>query len=263
MSRYILILSLSLLGLYSQGQDTLTLKGVKNISVFNVDAKGNIFVADKEHTLYKFDPNGKLVTNVNIKAYGEIYSIDCSNPFEIYVFHQEQNVIVFYDNMLNTRGVINLNDYYFNTVCIARSFDNNIWLMDLTQYKLLKINKQGDVLTESPYLNNTLNESLDVFKIWEHNNDVFVADSSTGIYAFDMYATYRNTYPLKNLQNACHLKKDIAAVIGGSITRYNTLIQIPANMKIPVTNTGSFEYNAGKIYYLLGNKIVRLSISEK
>ena len=263
MLRYILILSLGLLAMQSLGQDTLALAGVKDISVFNVDAKGNIFVADKEHTLYKYDANGKLLMNVNIKAYGEIYSIDCSNPFEIYVFHKEQNIVVFYDNMLNIRGSIHLNDYYFNTACVARSFDNNIWILDLTQFKLLKINKQGDILAESPYLNNTLTQSLQVYKVWEHNNDVYLADSNAGIFTFDMYATFRNSYYIENLENACHIKSEMALIKNGQIQRYNELLLIPVPLKVRVENPTTFEYQAGRLYYALGSSIVRFPISEK
>ena len=201
--RYILIIINIVVGVQLSAQDTLTLTDVKDVTSFEMDLKGNIFVADQSLTLFKYSSEGKLLTNVSIKSYGPLTSIDCSNPFEIYTFHKDQNIIVFYDNMLNLRGELRLNDYFYNNVsCVARSFDNQIWVMDLSQFKLIKINKQGEVLAESPYLNNVLGNDLNTFKIWEFGNMVYVADSLVGIYEFDMYATYNSTYYLSGISEA-------------------------------------------------------------
>ena len=164
--RYILIIINIVVGFQLSAQDTLTLTDVKDVTSFELDLKGNIFVADQSLTLFKYSSEGKLLTNVSIKSYGPLTSIDCSNPFEIYTFHKDQNIIVFYDNMLNLRGELRLNDYFYNNVaCVARSFDNQIWIMDLSQFKLIKINKKGEVLAESPYLNNVFGSDLNTFKV--------------------------------------------------------------------------------------------------
>jgi len=65
--RYILILSF-LANSTVLRADTLTLSEAKSINLFTVDAKGNIYVADDEHTLHKYDAQGRLVTSVNIKT---------------------------------------------------------------------------------------------------------------------------------------------------------------------------------------------------
>lgn len=196
---FLLILVSLLQGQKSYAQDSVVLQGIESISTFEKDAEGNIYVADNEHSLIKYNKLGKQITNVNIKSYGTITSIDCSNPFEIYVYYQDQNIIVFYDNMLNSRGELRLNDYYFTNVsCISRSFDNNIWLIDMSEYKLIKINKKGDKLLETPYLYNILNSSLKAYKIWERGNFVFVADSANGVHKFDHYGTHMNTFYFKN-----------------------------------------------------------------
>ena len=82
--------------LFVKSQDTLALKNLKNITCLSIDAKGNKYLSDDSYTLYKYNVNNKLITNVNNKSYGNITSIDCSNPFEIYVFYKDQNIIVFF-----------------------------------------------------------------------------------------------------------------------------------------------------------------------
>lgn len=257
MLRYILITISAFLVLTGQAQDTLVLKEIKKISCFSVDTKGNMFVADKAFTLFKYNATGKLVTNVNIKSYGELTSIDCTNPFEIYAFYQDQNIIVFYDNMLNVRGELRLNNYFFNNVsCISRSFDNNIWLLDLSQYKLLKINKKGETIAESAFLNNVLGEELNTYKIWEENNNVYVADSAIGVFMFDIYATYASTFPIKNTHGVTSTKTALLFNQEGKLVRYNKLLREPVVTKLSVPKSTAFDAKLKNLIYTDGNKII-------
>ncbi|PCJ66058.1 MAG: hypothetical protein COA58_08265 [Bacteroidetes bacterium] len=257
MFRYILITISWFTAIQAVAQDTLILTEVEAISCFDVDVKGNYFVADKAFTLFKYDVKGKLITNVNIKSYGELTSIDCSNPFEIYAFYQDQNIIVFYDNMLNVRGELRLNDYYFNNVsCISRSFDNNIWIVDLSQYKLLKINKKGEIIAESPFLNNVLNQELNTYKIWDINNSVYIADSLVGVYQFDIYATYSKTYYIKNTKAVSSTKGMLFFKQEEKLISYNKLLREPLTIHSNLPKNTSFSFYQNKLTYFTKNKII-------
>jgi len=261
MLRYILITISGLLTLSGLAQDTISFAGVKNITSLAIDAKGNKYISDNSLTLYKFDAQGKLITNVNIKSYGEITTIDCSNAFELYVFHQDQNIIVFYDNMLNQRGEIRLNDFYFNNVaCVARSFDNNIWIVDLSQYKLLKINKKGEILAESPYLNNTLGNRLNPTKMWEENNDVYIVDTSNGIHQFDMYATFATTYFHPNIADACTIGNQLIIKQGEQLFKYNKLLRNPVLLKTKVPLQSPILCDKTYLYTIWGKRVLKQSL---
>jgi hypothetical protein len=255
--RYILITISFLLGMPIMAQDTLILKEVRETTCLEMDVKGNIFVADQSLTLYKYSLEGTLITNVSIKSYGELTSIDCSNPFEIYTFHKDQNIIVFYDNMLNVRGELRLNEHFFTNVsCIARSFDNQIWILDLSVFKLLKLNKSGEVLAESPYLNNVLGGDLNTFKIWEYNNMVYVADSVVGIYEFDMYATYSTTYYIAHVTAAESYPGGFYLSCQNQLWAYQMLAREPRNLKVALPQVTYFTTANRKMYYLYQNKII-------
>ncbi|MFB1003064.1 MAG: hypothetical protein QMC70_02850 [Bacteroidia bacterium] len=258
MLHYILITISVLASTLSLAQDTLSFPAVNNITSFAMDAKGNQYVSDNSLTLYKFDAAGKLITNVNIKSYGDITSIDCSNPFELYVYHQDQNIIVFYDNMLNQRGEIRLNDLYFNNVaCVARSFDNNIWLVDLSQYKLLKINKKGEKLAESPFLNNILGHTFNPTKMWEENNNVYIVDTSNGIHQFDMYATFATTYFHPGITDAFSLGDRFVLKQGTQLLTYHKLLRNPVELKITVPSAGILTYDKTFVYNSMGSKLIK------
>ena len=256
MLRYILIIISGFFTLLSSAGDTLKLKTIHSIESMCVDIKGNIFIADDAFTLYKFDANGNKITNVNIKAYGAITSIDCSNPFEIYVFHKDQNIVVFYDNMLNLRGEIRLNNYFlYNVSCVARSFDNNLWVVDLSQYKLLKINKIGEILSESPYLNNILNKELNIYTMWEYNNEVYLGDSLAGIYVFDMYATYRTTHFTPSNTASIGKGQNIYLSIDNILHQYHTTLRDLIKTNVILPDSTSFSLYNKRIYYHSGNSI--------
>ena len=257
MLRYILITISAIVAMHCNAQDTLVLKEIKNISCFSVDAKGNMFVADNAFTLFKYDITGKLITNVNIKSYGELTSIDCTNPFEIYAFYQDQNIIVFYDNMLNVRGELRLNDYFLNNVsCVSRSFDNNIWLLDLSQYKLLKINKKGETITSSAFLNNVLGEKLNTYKIWEEDNSVYVADSAIGVFVFDIYATYTSTFYIMGTNGVTSNKKSLLFNQNGKFVRYDKLFREPIKTGLTLPTSTSLDLRLKNVLYYDGNKII-------
>jgi hypothetical protein len=257
MLRYILITISGLIALQVSANDTIRLNDIHTITCISVDAKGNIFVADDAFSLYKFDESGKAITNVNIKSYGQISSIDCTNPFELYVFYKNQNIVVFYDNMLNVRGEIRLNDYYLNNVsCIARSFDNNMWVVDLSQYKLLKINKKGEILSESPYLNNTLDKELNIYTMWEYNNEVYLADSLVGIYVFDMYATYITTHYIAQHTASIGRGQNIYFSINGMLAQYHTVLRNLVNTEQVIPANTSFSLFDNSLYYYHTNTII-------
>lgn len=261
MLRYTLItISCILIGRAS-AQDTIVLQHINTIVCMSIDSKGNIFAADNNFTLYKYDTKGNPITNVNIKSYGEITSIDCTNPFEIYVFHKDQNIIVFYDNMLNVRGELRLNDYFLNNVsCVARSYDNNIWVVDLSQYKLLKINKIGEVIAESAYLNSTLSSELNIYSLWEFNNEVYLADSLIGVHIFDMYATYSTTHYTPKNKAAVGKNGRMYLSIAGKLHLYNTLARDLIKTELSLPDYTSFSLYNKALYYYSKNKVILKSV---
>ena len=87
-----------------------------------------------------------------------------------------------------------------NTTSVIAS---NPKFITLTASLELKINKKGEILAESPFLNNVLGEELNIYKIWEDGNSVYLADSAIGVYQFDIYATYSKTFYFKNTTSVC------------------------------------------------------------
>lgn len=188
------LITIALISLFQMGFADIPLDSNIQLSYMAIDAKGNFYVADKKNTLYKFDKLGKEITRVNTKLYGSVYSIDCSNPFELYVFYKDQNKVVFFDNMLNIRGELDLSPFGYGSIsAVARTFDNQLWLFNATDFELMKVSKSGEVLSSSGLLTNFVSQLVSPYAIIEYDNQVFLADSTAGILVFDMFATYSKT----------------------------------------------------------------------
>ncbi|MFY7901096.1 MAG: hypothetical protein ACOVNY_12990, partial [Chitinophagaceae bacterium] len=120
-------------------------------SNFYVDNFGNIFLITQSQQIKKYNANLDSVGIFNdIKRYGNIYSIDVSNPLKALVYYKDYASIIVLDRLLNNRNSIALRQQNFYQVgAIAQSYDNNIWLFDELEYKLKKIDETGKLLFES------------------------------------------------------------------------------------------------------------------
>ena len=240
-----------------QAQDTLTLPYVNEISAMSVDAKGNIFLADKSKTLYKIDSNGTVLTNVSTKVFGEIDKIDCTNPFEIYTYHKDQNIVAFYDNMLNLRGSIRLNSLFMNNIgAISRSYDNGIWIYDLSEYKLIKINKLGEILNSSYNLVNVLDDEIKVCDIQELGNNVFLVDSTRGILQFDLFGTYDKTFYLSGIQSALINEQGFIATLKNETIEYYFLSRDYDIIELMLPPAGVVAYSNKRLFSFSKNSII-------
>jgi hypothetical protein len=239
------------------GQKMIHLKGMQKIVSIEVDAKGQYFLADEAHTLFKLDSLGNIMTQVNTKLYGGISLIDVTNPFEIYTYHQEQNVLVYYDNMLNVRGKTYLNSLGLtNVASICRSFDNGFWVFDLMEFKLVRMDKRGNVLASSNNLINILQLELNPYKIIEHDKRIYLCDSVNGIFVFDIFGTYIKTIFSKSNNNAFVNKNIFYVLENDKIFGIHLQLKIPfKEVLLPSQYDKIVGINNRNIYLLLNGTI--------
>ena len=256
-SKHIILSAIfSALWVLTFANDTIVVEEVGEFVCLSVDAKKNFYVADNQHTLYKIDSSGNIITNVNTKIYGEINKIDCTNPFEIYTYHKDQNVVVFYDNMLNQRGIIRLNDIYLNNVAaIARTYDNGVWVYDVSEYKLLKINKLGEIVTASFNLMNLIHQEMNVFDIQEIDKGVYLIDSSLGLIKFDLFATFDRIISISNLESACVQNDGFVGTKNGAFIKYAFLSKNYSIKKMNLPPVG-IAASANKTHYTFTKNLI-------
>lgn len=173
---------------------------VSNVVCFSADNLGNIYTANSNGDIVKYDKEGTKTAVANNKLLGNVFSIDASNPFEIYVFYKEQNKVIYYDNQLNMLGQSNLEEGGFLMLStLARSYDGKIWLFDQSDMKLKKVKKDLNLELSSgnvrDYANNP--QFAPVY-IGDMNNAIYLFDSTSGLYEFDNFGNFVRTIELTN-----------------------------------------------------------------
>src|SRR5690606_24336325 len=100
---------LLLLTTTSHSQDSL-IKAIpiSGVSLMTIDPNGNIYAVNSNNTLLRFDRNGKPTGQYNNLQYGNLQSIDASNPLKILLFYPQFSRIILLDNMLSPKTNINL-----------------------------------------------------------------------------------------------------------------------------------------------------------
>lgn len=156
--------------------------------VVSADVLGNVYISGSGNTINKY-VNANLKFTQNIKLYGTLTSMDVSNPMEIYVFFKDAAQVLFLDNTLSFRGSMDLSGKGMVT-CMCRSFDNGIWLFDQAEMQLKKSDKSGNILQTAGNAAMTGARQLNPFAMQDDGNYIYVADSTSGFYVYDLNANF-------------------------------------------------------------------------
>lgn len=176
----------------SHAQWTLVKKIPGQFKALETDRLGNSYVINQHGTLIKFNEKGDSIAGFNdIKKYGDPSSMDVSNPLRPLLFYKNYSTIVALDQWLAKRFSIDLRKInIFSASRICNSYDNNIWIFDNQQFRLVKIDPTLQIIYETADLRQLLDEVPDPIYMRENGNQLQLYDSTQGWYRFDLYGGY-------------------------------------------------------------------------
>ncbi len=184
----------------SQVLDSTKLKSNFKLSAkyIQADELGNIYVVSATNQLYKYDQSGKILATLNYNYSGNITSIDASNPMELYVFYKEINRVIFLDNNLAYRGEIDLTkSNIIQASSVARSYDNGLWVFDLGDLQLKKLDKEGKQYQSSGNIKQFCNFNFVPNYLADNGKQVILSNDSVILF-FDVFASYTRTLKVNN-----------------------------------------------------------------
>jgi hypothetical protein len=136
----------SLLCLLLLKHDKVVIKLGDKPEIFACDNFDNVYIYSKQ-TLKKFNSSGKLESQNSSLGYGNVYSVDVSDPFQILLFYKEFNTVAILDNKLNIVGdTYQLDKFGFSTVeVVCKSKQFGFWILDSYAQKLMlySLNTKG------------------------------------------------------------------------------------------------------------------------
>jgi len=167
-----------------------------NYKDVEVDNLGNVYLINSINQIIKLNNNlDSLTTFNNTKRFGNIASIDATNPFKILVFYKDFATIIILDRFFNTINTIDLRKQNLQQIStIATSYDNKIWLFDEVDNKLKKIDDNGNVQTETVDFRMLFDTAFIPNQIIDANNKIYLANNTPIIAIFDYYGALKNNY---------------------------------------------------------------------
>ncbi|WP_462253018.1 hypothetical protein [Ferruginibacter sp.] len=231
---------------------------------FNVDNLDNIYLITAGNQLKKINGNGDSVGVFNdVKRYGNLFSIDVTNPLKILLYYKNFATVVVLDRFLNIRNTINFRKQNIFTVqSIGTSYDNNIWLFDEQDYKLKKIDEDGKLLQETTDFRMLFDSVPSPTQLTDKENFVYLYDAEKGFYIFDYYGAFKNRLPFLNWKNIAVSEKNMYGFADNKLYSYELNSLTLKEYKLPAFIASNAEIKAinGKIYLLKDDGIYIYSV---
>ena len=200
-----------------------------------LDNFGNLYVISSQGQIKKFTPTGDSAGVYNqVKKYGNLYSIDVSNPLKLILFYKEFSTVVVLDRFFAPLATLDLRKYsVLQPTAVGLSYDNNIWVFDEYDNKLKKIDEYGHQLLETPDFRTIFDQSTAPQKIINENGLVYLADSANGVFVFDNYGSYKKTIPMKSWQSITVNNHYVISTNNEIVTIYDTNSLMQMQRKTP------------------------------
>ena len=178
----------------------LILKAKQNY--FTGDNFGNVYLVNNEE-LMKYLASGKFFARYSNLKFGNITSLDATNPLKLLLYYRDFQQIVFLDNQLsNNSDAVSLEQLgYEQTDVVCAGANNSFWLYNKQNNELIRFNENLKRIASTGNLKQILQTELSPNFILEHNGFLFLNCPETGIYVFDIFGAFIKIVALKNLKH--------------------------------------------------------------
>lgn len=172
------------------------------ISFFELDILGQLYFINRSE-VKKYSADGKLLKTYSNLYYGDITYIDVSDPMNLLVFYEDNNLLLMLDNQLSIKNSpIDLNDLGYgqaNLVCL--SYGNGFWIFDPISQSLIRFNNLLGLTENSGNLLNITGYQLHPIQLIERDNQLILRDKEFGIFVFDRFGNYIKRLPFENIDD--------------------------------------------------------------
>lgn len=207
-------------------------------SHFTIDKFGNIYTAN-DKILQKFDSAFKLLYTYSDLNTGKLQLIDASNPLKLLLFYPEFASVSILDSRLSLQVEIDLRSInILQPTAICYSYNENIWVFDMQDFQLRRIDKRLKINNESGNLTQILGYSPHPDFMLEANNWLYVNNPESGILVFDIYGNYYKTIPIKDLHAFQIYNDQIFYTQEKHIGIYNLKKLFDREIQVPPNNDG-------------------------
>lgn len=239
------LLFIAILSITVKAQTIENTKVIKQIphkaKDFTTDRLGNSYLFN-HHNIWLYNSNGDSIASFNSRKYGDITSVDATDPYKILVFFNNYNLIIFLDNYLSINGdPVQLETLGFDQISMAcTSRGDGIWIFDAIKQKAIHLNEKFKADKESVNLSQWLGARIEPNFMLEYNNQLFINEEESGIYQFDHFATYLKKIPIIGLNSFQRVNEQLHYFQKTDFCEYNTATFDKACYQLPYSNALNF-----------------------
>ena len=178
---------------------TVTASIDMKVSIISATRQGDFMAADHKGNVHRIDTSGKILLSYTPHGQGSIFNLEAWQGIRTLVFFKDFQQIQFLDRFLTYSERIPLpQDIVGFARCMTIASDEQLWLIDDTDFALKKIHAKNLNLLSSTPLDLILPKGKYQFHFMrEYQNQLYVADSTVGIFVFDNMGNYRRMLPIK------------------------------------------------------------------
>lgn len=211
-----------------------------NLTQLKISSR-HLFAVKSNNQLLKLDTTGTRQASYDAQQYGKIHTYSINKGLKHMLYYRDFEVIQWLDPFFAEIKTIQLKDWnLFDIEALNQSSENGIWLFDQNLRKLRKYDWNGNELFSSVDLYTVTDVNLQIKKLWEHRNYIYLLNSEGDLLQFDNLGNYLKTNHW-NLQDEVvfhgpyvYFKK------GNTITRKQLNFDIMQEAEV-VTDVGEFE----------------------
>ncbi|HVA98711.1 MAG TPA: hypothetical protein VNG53_07425 [Bacteroidia bacterium] len=223
---------------------------------FTTDNLQNLYLV-KNNLLEEFDENGNLLKTYSNNSLGNISYVDATNPLKIILFYSDFSQIVFLDNTLSQNGSpVSLSDIGLSQAQLICSSNNNgTWIYNAQNFELVRIDQSLQKTQQTGNISQLLSITLNPNFLLEYNGKVYLNNPSSGILVFDIYGTYYQTIPIKNLNNFQINGNTLYYFTDDKFGSFNTKTLKQQTYTLPDTNVISVNIQKDRLYLQKKNEV--------
>ncbi len=219
-----------------------------------VDVLGNVLLAG-EHTLDKYNMEGKLLFHYNNTADGAISDMDANDALNVVVYFRDFQKVVILDSDLSPKTeAIDLGELgYDDAALVCSAFSNGLWIWDEQRAELIHIDNRLQADQRSGNIHALTGTQLTPVKMRESNRYLVLLDKEQGFFFFDRYGAYVKHLPYTGVDDFTFEKQKLVFLQNNQLVKLNLDTREKESLMLEVEDLRAFSLNADKLL-LLNNK---------
>jgi hypothetical protein len=208
----------------------------------SIDRYGLFYVADEEGNIFKYDTLGVLQITYSPSRKADVTILEAWRNVNIFIFYRSLQEFLILNRLMAPAPNDGLNPNLIGFARLATfSYDENIWVIDETDFSLKKYNLSYTKIDLNTPLDLLLDPSTyDMNFMSEYQNLVFVNDKNSGILIFDNMGIYKTKIPIKGLSIIGFYNDEIYFQEGDKIRFINMYTYMERTENIP--EKGDFQF---------------------